>query len=351
MKRQQPDKESQERALSRRRRPVPLAAGELVTEARLESNTALPLVLSPAADGVDLAAWGAANRESLETKLLDCGGILFRGFDVPGIETLQRFIASVSNEPMDYIERSSPRTRVDGNIYTSTEYSPRYEIFLHNENSYANVWPMKIFFHCVTPSQEGGETPIADVAAVYRRIDPAIRERLRRKNIRYVRNFGSGVGLAWQDVFQTSERSMVEEHCRKAGYEFTWLDSERLRTWRVGQAVARHPRSGDMLWFNHGAFFHVSTLHRDIRDALLMQFSEEDLPNNTYYGDGTPIEASVLDEIRAAYASEKVRFPWRKGDILFLDNMRVAHGRLPFKGPRKIVVGMAEPMTFQQLRE
>ncbi len=106
-----------------------------------------------------------------------------------------------------------------------------------------------------------------------------------------------------------------------------------------------------MLWFNHGAFFHVSTLHRDIRDALLMQFPEEDLPNNTYYGDGTPIEASVLDEIRAAYASEKVRFPWRKGDILFLDNMRVAHGRLPFKGPRKIVVGMAEPMTFQQLRE
>ena len=75
------------------------------------------------------------------------------------------------------------------------------------------------------------------------------------------------------------------------------------------------------------------------------QFTEEDLPNNTYYGDGSPIEPSVLDEIRDAYLKETVVFPWLKGDLLMLDNMLVAHGRAPFTEPRKILVGMADPYS------
>ena len=39
---------------------------------------------------------------------------------------------------------------------------------------------------------------------------------------------------------------------------------------------------------------------------------------------------------------QAVAFPWERGDILMLDNMLVAHGRKPFTGPRKILVGMAE---------
>jgi hypothetical protein len=70
---------------------------------------------------------------------------------------------------------------------------------------------------------------------------------------------------------------------------------------------------------------------------------------NTYYGDGSPIEPKVLDQLRAAYNAETVSFPWQKGDLLMLDNMLVAHGRSPFVGPRQILVGMAELVDQEQV--
>jgi hypothetical protein len=84
-----------------------------------------------------------------------------------------------------------------------------------------------------------------------------------------------------------------------------------------------------------------------VREAVLMMCSEEDLPNHTYYGDGSPIEPEVLDELRAAYQQETVSFPWQKGDILMLDNMLASHGREPYSGQRQVLVGMAEPYSWE----
>jgi hypothetical protein len=99
------------------------------------------------------------------------------------------------------------------------------------------------------------------------------------------------------------------------------------------------------VWFNQAHLFHVSSLNPEVRQSLLSTFKEDDLPRNTYYGDGSPIDDSVLDEIRDLYQQEAVIFPWQEGDILMLDNMLAAHGRLPFIGTRKVVVGMADPMS------
>src|SRR5262249_21300199 len=247
-----------------------------------------------------------------------------------------------SAEPLPYRERSSPRTRVSNNIYTSTDYPANRSIFLHNENSYQLTWPMKIFFFCMTPSIRGGETPIADCRKVFGRIDLKIRQRFIEKNWMLVRNFGNGLSLPWQSVFQTEDKSAVETYCLNARIETEWR-GDCLRTRQVRRAVAQHPATGEIVWFNHAAFFHVSTLEPSAREALLEGLEEEDLPNNTYYGDGSPIELSVLDEIREAYRSETVSFPWQKGDVLMLDNMLVAHGRRPYVGQRDILVAMTEP--------
>lgn len=79
-----------------------------------------------------------------------------------------------------------------------------------------------------------------------------------------------------------------------------------------------------------------------MREAMLQAFEEEELPRNAYYGDGSSIETSVLDEIREVYQRASVSFPWQEGDVLLLDNMLVAHGRKPFVGTRKIFVAMTE---------
>jgi hypothetical protein len=163
----------------------------------------------------------------------------------------------------------------------------------------------------------------------------------------YVRTYGGGLDLPWQEVFQTTDKHTVEDYCRTAGIDFTWVGDHGLRTSQVCQAVATHPETGEAVWFNQAHLFHVSSLPPTVRDSLLSSYGEENLPRNVYYGDGTRIELSVLDSIREAYRQETTAFPWQEGDVLMLDNMLAAHGRTPFVGARKVVVGMAEAFGSQ----
>jgi alpha-ketoglutarate-dependent taurine dioxygenase len=324
--------------------------GELVEAGYLQPSKILPLVLQPTVEGVNLVAWGSSCLGFIEAKLLQHGGILFRNFNVNSAVEFEQFIRVISRELLEYSYRSTPRSHVSGHIYTSTEYPADQSIPLHHEMAYCPNWPMKIWFFCVQSAASGGETPIAESRRVFKRIAPKIRERFIQKKVMYVRNYGTGLDLPWQNVFQTTSKAAVENYCRRAGIEFKWTDSDRLKTWQVCQAVAAHPKTGETVWFNQAHLFHISSLPIAAREALLGMCKEEDLPRNAFYGDGVPIEASVLDEIRDAYQQEAVIFPWQKGDILMLDNMLAAHGRTPFVGPRRILVGMAETFTNDSVR-
>ncbi|MCF5657016.1 TauD/TfdA family dioxygenase [Pseudomonas poae] len=327
-----------------RRKAMNVAPRQLVSERLLSADHALPLVLEPAVEGVDLAAWAASERDALEQKLLQHGALLFRGFGVNSVEQFDQVIAALSPGALEYMFRASPRTRVGGNIYTSTDYPADQMIFPHNEHSYSPRFPLRLFFYCQLPSETGGETPIGSTRSVKSRISSDIQARFREKGVLYVRNYGDGFGLPWQSVFQSSERSDVEAYCASVGIEVEWKANNRLRTRQRGPAVVRHPRTGEEVWFNHATFFHISTLPAAIRDSLQGNFSDLDLPTNTFYGDGTPIEPQVLHALRAAYLDSLVRFTWQQGDVLFIDNMLAVHGREPFTGKRAIMTGMAEAL-------
>jgi alpha-ketoglutarate-dependent taurine dioxygenase len=325
-----------------KRKTLKFTLEEMVSVGSLSDDAALPLTISPASVHMNLEDWCISNREAIEKYLLQNGAVLFRGFDVSGTGMFEAIIKAIGGDLLEYSYRSSPRSKVDGKIYTSTEYPASQTIPLHNENSYSSVWPMKIGFYCVEPAAQGGETPIADSRKVFAAIDPAIRRRFIEKEVMYQRNYG-GIDLSWQTTFQTEKKSEVEQFCRHAGIGFEWKADGRLRTRNVCPAVKMHPKTSEMVWFNQAHLFHVSSLAPDVREQLLSERGEQDLPRNACYGDGSPIELSVLEEIRGAYREHAVTFPWRTGDVLILDNMLFAHGRMPFQGSRKVVVGMAEP--------
>ena len=306
----------------------------------LDGIHSLPALVEALDRSVEPVLWARQNRALIDDLLLESGGILFRGFRVNGVAHFERFIVEgFGRDPLSYKNRSTPRSAVRGHIYTSTEYPADQHICLHNENSYTRAWAERIFFHCVKPSETGGETPVADSRKVYERIAPAVRERFDRHGVMYVRNY-DGLDLPWQSVFQTQDRNEVEALCAASGIEFEWLGGERLRTREVAQATVTHPVTGAPVWFNQAHLFHVSSLDANVRDALTVAVPEHDLPRNAYYGDGTPIDEADLAAVREAYLAETVMFPWRSGDILMLDNVLAAHGRQPFGGSRKVVVGM-----------
>ncbi|HAF12610.1 MAG TPA: taurine catabolism dioxygenase TauD [Blastocatellia bacterium] len=322
-----------------KRKAIALTEDGLIKESLLRADTRLPLLLEPAVDGLSLPQWAAGKTDFIAQKLRSNGGILFRGFNVNTVDEFELFLRSLIGDLFHYSYRSTPRTQVSGHIYTSTEYPQHQTILLHNEMSYSRSWPMVIGFFCLEASPEGGETPIADSRKVFNAVDPAIRDRFSEKGVMYVRNYGDALDLSWQNVFQTEDRAEVEAYCRKAGIECEWKGENELRTRQVCQAVATHPHTGEKVWFNQAHLFHVSSLAPEIRESLLASAGGEP-PRNAYYGDGSPIDEDALEGIRAAYANEAVVFPWEKSDILVLDNMLTAHGRRPYRGGRRIVVGM-----------
>ena len=319
---------------------------ELVETSFLNGST-LPLVFQPRLRGVDLIDWAQHNRERVERALLKHGAVLFRNFSVGGAAGVGEFARVFAPELMDYREPSTPRSQVKDKVYTSTEYPADRTILLHNEMSYSDAWPMKVWFCCEQPAQAGGETPIADSRQVFGLLPPEIRQRLADKRVMYVRNFGDGFGLSWQTVFGTPSKEEVEAHCRHSGIEFQWKDNDRLRTWQVRQAVSKHPQTGEDVWFNQAHVHNIFSLESALRESVLSVADDQEYPLdiNTAYGDGTPLEAETIQSIHHAYEQATVAFPWQTGDILMVDNMLVAHGRAPFRGPRKIVVAMAEPFS------
>jgi alpha-ketoglutarate-dependent taurine dioxygenase len=328
---------------------VRLSADSVVRQRPLAPGQALPLVVEPAVAGLDLAAWGAQRREWVEARLLEHGALLFRGFGVSTAEQFQRFASAVSSELLDYHERAAPRLKISDKVYTSTEFPPDHVIPLHHEMSYSHNWPSKLLFYCELPAQRGGRTPLADDRKVFRLLDPRIKEPFMRKKVMYVRNYGEGVDMTWEEAFQTTDRAVVEEYCRQSHTDFEWRGGNRLRTRQVRQAVATHPKTGETVWFNHAHMFHMSSLEPSVRQSLLETFTEEELPRNAFYGDGTPIETSVLDEIRETYQKEAVSFPWEKGDVLLADNFLVSHGRESYVGPRKILVSLTDLYTNRDI--
>jgi alpha-ketoglutarate-dependent taurine dioxygenase len=304
---------------------------------------ALPLLIEPADGGADLTSWARGNRDLIEDWLGKHGGILFRNFPVESVEDFSKFVRAVAGRPLKYREYSVPRTEVLSGVYTTTDYPPDQPLFPHNESSYRRSWPLKIFFHCRTPAARGGETILADVRKVLKRIEPRVRGRFARKRWMYVRNFGALVGLPWQTVFQTTEKAAVNRYCRRNDMRAEWTRGDRLRVSAVREAVSRHPRTGERVWFNHAAAFHVDALGAEMRENLLSLFKDKsNLPLNSFYGDGSEIEPEVLRAIRDAYARESVKVDWQRGDVLLLDNMLVAHGRAPYEGERELFVAMAE---------
>src|SRR5215213_6580857 len=331
-----------------RRNPINLDEG-LVTFEPQNSEGRLPLIMRPAMNGVDLARWAERNRAVIENRLLSHGALLFHGFDLGTATAFRSFVKAICGDPLEYQERSSPRTRVGDQISTSTDYPEDQSIFPHNEHSYSQPFPLKLFFFCETLASSGGQTPLADTRKIFARLSPQLRERFVEKKWLLVRNYGNGIGLPWQTVFQTSDRSEVENYCRRAAISVEWKPDGGLRTRQVRPAIIKHPRTGEVAWFNHATFFHITTLEPSMRDALLEDFREEDLPTNSYYGDGSPIEASVLEELREAYRQEMVTFTWEAGSVVLLDNILTSHARTPFNGPRRILFAMAEPFTRTDL--
>ncbi len=291
--------------------------------------------------GIKALDWAVANKDRVEQQLQRQGAVLVRGLNIPSSKLLGKVLCTLfGGDLLEYMYRSTPRTAVKNNVYTATEYASDQVIAQHNEMAYSNSWPLRIGFYCLLPSSAGGQTPIADSRQIYQAIPKAIRDEFEAKKIRYIRNY-SELDLPWQEVFCTQNKQQVEHYCQQNQLSCEWFADNRLRTSQVNLAVQQHPFSQQKVWFNQAHLFHRSNLPDEVASALLNSVGKDNLPRHAEFGDGSEIDSAYLTIIRAVIDSHKISFDWQKQDLMLLDNMLFSHGRAPFEGQRKVLVGMA----------
>lgn len=292
--------------------------------------------------GTKLLDWAEENKIAIEEWLQNKGCLILRGLKLSSSKQFGKLLKVIfDSELLSYEHRSTPRTELKENIYTATEYRSDQLIVQHNEQAYTNIWPMRIGFYCMLPSTSGGATPIADSREVLKSIPDAIKEKFIEKDIMYVRNY-SDIDLPWTEVFCTDDKNEVEKYCKTNDIEYEWLNNNGLRTKQILPATKKHPITQEELWFNQAHLFHHAALNKEIRDSLIATRGKENLPRNAYYGDGSEIAEETIQTIIDIYENIKISFPWSGGDVLLLDNMLFSHGREPFVGERRVLVGMAQ---------
>lgn len=304
---------------------------------------ALPDPGAATPSSTDLIAWAHANMRDLITRLSRHGAILFRGFAFDGPAAFERFASLFCDVLGSYVGGNTPRSRVEGNVFTTTEYSKNEKISLHNEASYLRVMPRRILFFCETAPIDRGQTPLADSRRMYARLRPEVRDRFAAKRVRYVNNLHDGrggVGRSWSDAFQTSDRREVEKRLDESGYEYEWKPDGGLRTAIVADGVVRHPHTNELVWINQAEQWHPSSLNPRLRHALSAVMREHEFPHHATFGDGSPLDEADLAHIREVMAEEERVFRWNPHDVLLCDNFLVMHGRQPFTGRRRILAAM-----------
>lgn len=294
------------------------------------------------------AAWTVRHRTALREAVLEHGAVLVRGLQLPDAAALAEAARGWVDEVVEEREAFARRRPLPGGARSSLAWPPDQPMCMHHELSYTRNPPQYLVIGCLQPPESGGVTGLADAEAVLAALPPGVVERFRRTGWQLVRSYGELIGVPWQEAFGTTDRGEAEAYARAGGIRLEWQADGGLRTVQRRPAVVRHPQTGRECWFNQIAFLNEWTMDPLVREYLLGQFGPDGLPYTTRYGDGEPVDEATVATINDCYEAATVREPWQAGDVLFVDNIRTAHSREPYRGPRETALVFGNPTTVQE---
>lgn len=338
-----------------------------------------------------------ANSESLMEDVAQYGALLFRGFDIQSDQDFENAILSIDglNGISEAFMAEHGRERVGDLKYvlhTNTIFQTGGTLYLggfHTENYYIPDVPGFISFCCLKPSTLGGETGLINMEKVYEHLDDGLKKKLERCPYFVEKWLVTDVAQRYQIPIQT-----VEEICRQFDLPIVGQGNDKLIL-MYKPSVFVHPVTqkkgleintfslptldvalrkcfmqdyrGDT-WFWHRFVWKLpasifKTIENVVVFATALFHSPKELFQITVSKWKTDRAFKQLDEkftkVNSCFSQTDINHLaqsmrnfycstiWQKGDILLVDNRKVAHAGMPGSGPRLIRALIANPLEMK----
>jgi alpha-ketoglutarate-dependent taurine dioxygenase len=311
----------------------------------VELQSGKPAMLRAEAGG-DPSGWAAEHRAALRAVVAEYGAVVVRGLGLrDAAEVIAVFRLLAINLMVEREAFARRQVYADG-VYSSATWPANQPMCMHHELSYRLEVPSLLLFGCLSAPSRGGATAVADSPTVLEALPADLVARFVRDGWMLTRSYNGEIGATLAEAFGTEDRGAIEGYCGANAIGFGWQPDGGLRTWQRRRAVVDHPVTGRRCFFNQVAFLNEWTIDPEVREYLVEMYGAEGLPFNTGFGSGEPVTEEIVELINAVYEAHTVREPWQVGDLMLVDNIRTAHSREAYVGPREIVVGMAEPVRL-----
>ena len=314
-----------------------------VLDVQLQPGRTPIMAVEPAGDP---AGWVNTHRDALRAAVTEHGSVLVRGLGLRTADQVDVVYRRLTANLMPDREAFASRQTYTDGVYSSTKWPSNQPMCMHNELSYRLEIPRLMLFACLTAPTAGGATAVADASTVLEQLPDRLVGRFERQGWLLTRSYNDEIGASIAEAFGTDDREEVEKYCRANAIEYQWQPDGGLRTRQRRNAVLRHPLTGRRCWFNQIAFLNEWTMAEEVHEYLIDVYGADGLPFNTRYGNGDPIGEDVVQEINRVYDANTAREPWQPGDLMLVDNIRTAHSREPYQGPREVLVGLADPIRL-----
>ena len=322
----------------------------------------------------------------LNTEPYFCGGLAYNS-----CADFERSVLSIGGmHGMSELMLSEPgRTRVTGmqyvmhtNTLVKTGGGLDFGSF-HNENYHMPDVPRYVCFFCLKPSWLGGETGLVNTAKVFQDLPTDLQQRLEERSY-----FVGETPLALiADKYGLSELD-VERFCLSVGLPVVLVGGTKHIV-MFKPSVIRHPLTGErsliihfgdlvdrrrpLLVFDaflsdyvglpwlihrfHWRFPQVSLttyrsrLRRLFSRALARKSSEKAKTSQIWPTQDLPSVGSAFtpDDLRPLASAMRRRyssFLWRRGDVLIVDNLQMAHAGMPGFGRRELRALFCNPIVL-----
>jgi len=196
------------------------------------------------------------------------------------------------------------------------------EMPLHSEASYSPSWPEIIWFFCVIPSNQGGETTLCDGIKLWKNLSSN------------TKNFFLSNPICFDLEFPILEKRLGKG-------KRPWLlnsqgSSDGYIDWDTGKFYVKQTR-----------FAVHETRHPEVlafsNHLMVIPGQDPQIKKWTTVKED-PIPSDIMDEIKSKSSELTYDHKWKKGDLVMIDNKRFMHGRRQYNKNDKRQIAIAQTL-------